>query len=56
MNEIEVRIIDDEGNVDIFTDVTNVMVDKTSVKVRRAGNYELFQSETTDEIRIKMSR
>lgn len=56
MNEFEVRIIDEEGNVDIFTDATNVMVDRTSIKVRRDGNYEIFQSETTDEIRIKMSR
>lgn len=32
MNDLEVRIVDREGNVDIFTDVTHMKVGKTGLR------------------------
>lgn len=35
MNDFEVRIVDREGNVDIFTDVTHMKVGKNRIKIHR---------------------
>lgn len=54
MNDFEVRIIDREGNVDIFTDVTHMKVGKNRIKIHRDDDAPfIFSTETMAEITIK---
>lgn len=54
MNDLEVRIVDREGNVDIFTDVTHIKVGKNRIKIHRDDDAPFtFSTETMAEITIK---
>lgn len=57
MNEFEVRITDEEGNIDIFTDVTRMKVGISRIKIHRDDEEPFtFPTETTEEITIKKIR
>ena len=54
MNDFEVRIVDEEGNVDIFTDMK---VGRSRIKIHRDDEEPFtFPTETTEEITIKKIR
>ena len=54
MNDLEVRIVDREGNVDIFTDVTHMKVGKNRIKIHRDDDEPFtFSPETMAQITIK---
>lgn len=56
MNDFRVKIVDEEGNTDIYTNATMINVDDEKIVVDYENQRAIHQLDSADEITIKRNR
>lgn len=56
MNDFRVKIVDEEGNTDIYTNATMINVDDEKIVVDYENQRAIHQLDGADEITIKRNR
>lgn len=56
MNDFRVKIVDEKGDVDIYTNANAINIDDEKIVVDYEDQRAIHQLDCTDEITIKMNR
>lgn len=56
MNKFRVTIIEENGDLNIYTEATAIDIDKNEIKVDYEDKQAIHQVGCTDEVKIKINR
>lgn len=56
MNDFRVKIVDEKGDVDIYTNANAINIDDEKIVVDYEDQQAIYQLDCTDEITIKRNR